>query len=269
MKSEILLITIRPTEQTNQYFRAIVAAGVLVTCMAQSESRAAIVLSNAGTSAQVQGSVNGGPHTDTHQDNNQYRIDVFSPPGGPFNISASPPPGTTTIDGTSSTANAIADATFTLDPVAKTLVATSNGSVTITASATRSATRVTQATARGTASGGLVFVTDQSYDYEIATSVSAVGGSAIFILQGISNGFQFERFSTGHALGASAGTLEPGEYQAFGDAGAGLTDVDAATVSENAGYQFTFQLTPASRWIETAGGSFQGISNWSAGCARP
>jgi T5SS/PEP-CTERM-associated repeat protein len=262
------LSAIRPTERTVRCVRAIAAAGILVACVAQTESRAAIVPSNASTSASVQGRVNGGPATNPQADVNQYRVDVFSPPGGPFNLSASPPPGTTTVDGASSTANAMVDATFTLNAVTDTLVVSSTGSVTIALSATSSpsSNRFTGAQAYAQAGGGLEFVIDQSYDYEIIGSVfdSSAGGSSYIIFQDNSNAFHFERFSNGTGVGASTGTLEPGTYTIFGGAADGGTGaIHEGTLSENADYQFTLRVTPSGvRWVNAAGGTFGDPLNW-------
>ena len=246
--------------------------------MAQTELRAAIILSNPAlaTSASVRGNVHGGPPENTLLDSKQYRVDVASPPGGPFALSASPPPGTTTIDGASSTANAMVDATFTLNAVLDTLVVSSIGSTTIALSAGQSATRVTVAEASGIAGFGLGFVIDQSYDYEITSSLSASGqapppqtqfaAASFIVVRGNDNNFSFERSffadsgASGH--GASVGTLEPGDYLVAAQAAVGDTAFNGME-SSNADYQFTLRLIPSGvRWSNPIGGTFGDPLNW-------
>ena len=265
------LSAISPTERTVRCFTAIVAAGVLVTCMAQTESRAAIVPSNASTSASVQGRVNGGPATNTQADVNHYQVDLASPAGGPFNLSASPPPGTTTVDGASSTANATVDATITLDPVADTLVVTSAGSTTMTLSATssQSLNLFTGAQSHGIPAFSMQFVTDQSYEYDITSSLFAGGlGTSYLRLFGAAN-FDFERFfsssSGAGGVGTPTGTLEPGTYSLISYAEVGGTGtLFDGMLSANANYQITLQLRPvgAVSWVNVAGGSFADPLNW-------
>jgi T5SS/PEP-CTERM-associated repeat protein len=270
------LFTIGPPRRALWSFRAIAAAGVLIASIAQTESRAAIILVDLNGHTLVKGNLASGPPNQPVDVVNGYNVLQFVPDGfGSFTLDGTPPPGTTTIPGASAVANTHLEATITSQ--GDTLSVSSNASASAVVSGSRTAERVAGGAAEGNGQFGLAFITDRPSEYVITSQPSASFVAIPEFAHRVRVDARFQLFGTGGFLhrvlqnngvvetivqGSSVGPLEPGTHEFFAAFQASV-DSSAGT-SANASYNFTFRVTPASRWIDPGGGSFQAADNWFA-----
>ena len=275
--------TIGPLRRTTWSFRAIAAAAVLIASIVQTQSHAAIILNDRDGLTHVEGQLlghhsdGGTPPLFIRDIDNGYDVVQPAPAGlNSFTLPGTPPQGKTTIPGASAVTNANVEATITLNTQADTLFVSAKGSVSTVVSGTITDARRDIAIADGAATFDLSFTTDRVYEYMITSGLSvgaqqvpnpsgqgaqarstiSMGGAGWFFEQDRlinCDGCDFDG-------GSSVGTLEPGGHSIQGTVSAGLNSFDGT--SANASYLFTLQLTTASHWIDTAGGSFQVADNW-------